>query len=147
LTYFFVAEWRAEDVHADVGGYGPQLGHVSGKEASPLDFLEEAFETAGGERHREPDTLGTVSPPGVRTELRQKNQITRCKNEGKIRRPNDGLALDQFKNLILPVMKMSRRPEARRSTIVKNGELAPTVGGANPDARFLAPRGPRHNAR
>ena len=84
LTYFFVAEWRAEDVHADVGGYSPQLGHISGKKAPPLDFLEEAFETAGGERHREADTLGTISPPGVRTELRQKNQITRCKNEGKI---------------------------------------------------------------
>jgi hypothetical protein len=41
------------------------------------------------------------------------------------------LALDQFKNLILPVMKMSRRPEAGRSAIVKNGELPPAVGGAN----------------
>ena len=30
LTYFFVAEWRAEDVHADIGGDSPQLGHVSG---------------------------------------------------------------------------------------------------------------------
>src|SRR6266478_5975517 len=79
--------------------------------------------------------------------LRQKNQITRCKNEGKIRRPNDCLALDQFKNLILSVMKMSRRPEAGRSAIVKNGELPPAVGGANPDARLLAPRCPRHTAR
>src|SRR5262249_51690597 len=72
LTYFFVAEWRAEDVHADVGGYSPQLGHVSGKKAPPLDILEEAFETAGGECRCEADTLGTISPPGVRTELRQK---------------------------------------------------------------------------
>jgi len=131
LTDFLIAEWRAEDVHADVGGDSPQLGYVSGKKAPPLDILEEAFETAWGERRREADTLGTISPPGVRTELRQKNQITRCKNEGKIRRPNDCLALDQFKNLILPVMKMSRRPEAGRSAIVKNGELPPAVGGAN----------------
>jgi len=101
LTYFFVAEWRAKDVHADVAGDGPQLGHVTRKKAPPLDILEEAFETAGGERHREANTLGTIGPPGVRTELRQKNQITRCKNEGKIRRPNDYLALNQFKNLIL----------------------------------------------
>src|SRR5262249_20435325 len=86
-------------------------------------------------------------PPGVRTELRQKNQITRCKNEGKIRRPKDCLALDQFENLILPAMKMSRRPEAGRSAIVKNGELPAAVGGANPDVRLLAPRCPRHNAR
>ena len=136
----------AEDVHANVGGDSPQLGHVTGKKAPPLDILEEAFETAGGERRREADTLGTISPPGVRTELRQKNQITRCKNEGKIRRPNDRLALDQFKNLVLPVMKMSRRAEAGRSVIVKNGELPPAVGGANPDARLLAPRCPRHNA-
>src|SRR5262249_54124778 len=42
---------------------------------------------------------------------------------------------------------MSRRPEAGRSAIVKNGELPPAVGGANPDARLLAPRCPRHNAR
>jgi hypothetical protein len=137
LTYFFVAEWRAKDVHADIAGDCPQLGHVTGKKAPPLDILEEAFKTAGGERHREANSLGTVGPPGVRTELRQKNQITRCKNEGKIRRPNDCLALDQFKNLILPVMKMSRRPEAGRSAIVKNGELPPAVGGANPDARLL----------
>jgi hypothetical protein len=147
LTYFFVAEWRAEDVHADVAGDIPQLGHVTGKKAPPLDLLEEAFETAGGNRHREANSLGTIGPPGVRTELRQKNQITRCKNEGKIRRPNDYLTLDQFKNLVLPVMKMSRRPEAGRSAIVKNGELPPAVGGANPDTRFLAPRCPRHNAR
>jgi hypothetical protein len=33
------------------------------------------------------------------------------------------------------------------SAIVKNGELPPAVGGANPDARLLAPRCPRHNAR
>jgi hypothetical protein len=39
------------------------------------------------------------------------------------------LALDQFKNLILPVMKMSRRPEAGRSAIVKNGELPPLSAG------------------
>jgi hypothetical protein len=62
-------------------------------------------------------------------------------------RPKDRLALDQFKNLILPVMKMSRRPEAGRSAIVKNGELPTAVGGANPDVRLLAPRCPRHNAR
>ena len=142
LTYFFVAEWRPEEVHADVGCYSPQLGHVSGKKAPPLDILEEAFETAGGERRREADTLGTISPPGVRTELRQKNQIARCKNEGKIRRPKDGLALDQFENLILPVMKMPRRPEVGRSAIVKNGEPPPAVGGANPDVRLLAPRCP-----
>src|SRR5258707_600110 len=111
LTYFFVAEWRAEDVHADVGGDSPQLSYVSGKKAPPLNILEEAFETAGGERRGEADTLGTIGTPSVRTELRQKNQITRCKNKGKIRRPNDRLALDQFNNLILPVMKMSRRPE------------------------------------
>src|SRR5712671_118351 len=147
LTYFFVAEWRAEDVHADVGGDSPQLSHVSGKKAPPLNILEEVFETAGGERRGEADTLGTIGTPGVRTELRQKNQITRCKNKGKIRRPNDRLALDQFNNLILPVMKMSRRPEAGRSMIVKNGELPTAVGGANPDARLLAPRCPRHNAR
>ena len=147
LTYFLVAEWRTEDVHADVAGHGPQLGHVTRKKAPPLDILEEALETAGGDRHSEANTLGTIGSPGMRTELRQKNQITRCKNEGKIRRPNDYLTLDQFKNLVLPVMKMSRRPEAGRSAIVKNGELPPAVGGANPDARFLAPRCPRHNAR
>ena len=79
LTHFFVAEWRAEDVHSNVGGDSPQLGHVSGKKAPPLDILEEAFETAGGERRREADTLGTISPP-------------RCKNEGKMRRPKDRLA-------------------------------------------------------
>jgi hypothetical protein len=146
-TYFFVAEWRPEDVHADVPGDSPQLGYVTGKKVPPLDLLEEAFETAGGDRHRQANTLGTIGPPGVRTKLRQKNQITRCKNEGKIRRPNDCLALDQFKNLILPVMKMSRRPEAGRSAIVKNGELPRGVGGANPDARLLAPRCPRHTAR
>src|SRR5260370_15571925 len=145
--YFFVTERRAEDVHADVGGDSHQLGHIGGKKAPPLDFLEEAFETAGGERHREADTLGTISPPAVWTELRQKNQITGCKNEGKIRRPNDCLALDQFKNLILPVMKMSRRPEARQSAIVKNDKLPPTVICANPAARLVAPRCPRHNAR
>jgi hypothetical protein len=33
LTDFFTAEWRAEDVHTDVGGDGPRLGHVSGKKA------------------------------------------------------------------------------------------------------------------
>ena len=65
LTHFFVAEWRAEDVHANVGGDSPQLGRVSGKKALPLDILEKAFETAGGERRREADTLGTISPPGV----------------------------------------------------------------------------------
>src|SRR5918996_199239 len=146
LTYFFVAEWGAEDVHANAGGDSPQLGHVTGKKAPPLDILEEAFETAGGERRREADTLGTISPPGVRTELRQENRITRCKNEGKMRRPKDRLALDQFENLILPVMKMSRRPEVGRSVIVKNGELPTAVGGANPDVRLLAPRCPRHNA-
>ena len=97
LTYFFVAEWRAEDVHADVAGDSPQLGHVTRKKAPPLDILEEAFETAGGDRHREANTLGTIGPPGVRTELRQKNQITRSRNEGKIERPNDCLPLDQFK--------------------------------------------------
>ena len=70
-----------------------------------------------------------------------------ARTEGKIRRPNDCLALDQFKNLILPVIKMSRRPEAGRSAIVKNGELPPAVSGANPDARLLAPRCPRYNAR
>ena len=123
------------------------MSNNSCNKAPPLDILEEAFETAGGYRHREANTLGTIGPPGVRTKLRQKNQITRCKNEGKIRRPNDCLALDQFKNLILPVTKMSRRPEAGRSAIVKNGELPPAVGGANPDARLLAPRCPRHNAR
>jgi hypothetical protein len=58
LTYFFVAEWRAKDVHADVGGDSPQLGHVSGKKAPPLDILEEAFETAGGECRREADAVG-----------------------------------------------------------------------------------------
>src|SRR5262249_56662299 len=125
----------------------PQLDHVARKKAPPLDILDEALETAEGDRHREANTLGTIGPPGVRTELRQKNQIARCKDEGKIRRPNDCLALDQFKNLILPVMKMSRRPEAGRSAIVKNGELPPAVGGANPDARILAPRCPRHKAR
>jgi hypothetical protein len=31
LTYFFVAEWRAEDVHADVAGDSPQLGHVAAR--------------------------------------------------------------------------------------------------------------------
>src|SRR5260370_42708617 len=97
--YFFVAEWRAEDVHADVGGDSSRCGHVSGEKAPPLDILEVAFETAGGERSREADTLGTIGPPGVRIELRQKNQITSRKNEGKIRRPNDCLALDQLKNL------------------------------------------------
>jgi hypothetical protein len=70
LTYFFVAECRAEDVHANVGSDSSQVGHVSGKKAPPLDILEKAFETAGGERRRETDTLGTISPPGVRTELR-----------------------------------------------------------------------------
>jgi hypothetical protein len=69
-TDFFIAEWRAEDVHADVGGDSPQLGYVSGKKAPPLDILEEAFETARGERHRETDALGTIGPPSVRTELR-----------------------------------------------------------------------------
>ena len=147
LTYFFVAEWRAEDVHADIGSDSPQLGHVSRKKAPPLDILEKAFETAGGKRHREADALGTISPPSVRTELRQKNQITGPKNEGKIRRPNDCLAFDQFKNLILSVMKMPRRPKAGRSAIIKNGKLPPAVGGANPDARLLAPRRPRHKAR
>jgi hypothetical protein len=39
LTYFFVAEWRAENVHADVGGDNPQLGYVCGKKAPLLDFL------------------------------------------------------------------------------------------------------------
>jgi hypothetical protein len=58
LTDFFIAEWRAEDVHADVGGDSPQLGYVSGKKAPTLDILEEAFETAGGERRREADILG-----------------------------------------------------------------------------------------
>ena len=48
LTYFFVAEWRAKDVHADIAGDSPQLGHVTRKKAPPLDILEEAFETAGG---------------------------------------------------------------------------------------------------
>ena len=95
---------------------------------SKAEILEEAFESAGGERHREANTLGTIGPPGVRTD-RQKNQITRRKNEGKIRRPNDCLALDQFKNLILPVMNMARRPEAGRSAIVKNGELPPLSAG------------------
>jgi len=70
LTHFFVAEWRAEDVHADVAGDSPQLGHVTRKKAPPLDILEEALETAGGDRHREANTLGTIGPPGVRTELR-----------------------------------------------------------------------------
>jgi hypothetical protein len=78
----------------------------------------------------------------VRTELRQKNQITRRKNEGKIRRPKDCLALDQFENLILSVMNMSRRPEAGRSAIVKNGKLPLAVGGANPNVRLLAPTCP-----
>jgi len=147
LTYFVVAERRADYIHANVGGDSPQLGHVSGKKAPPLDILEKAFETAGGKRHREANSRGTPSPPSVLTELRQKNQITGSKNEGKIRRPNDRLALDQFKNLILPVMKMSGRPKAGRSTIIKNGELPFAVGGTNPDARLLAPRCPRHEAR
>jgi hypothetical protein len=43
---------------------------------------------------------------------------------------DDRLALDQFKNLILAVMKMSRWPEAGRSAIIKNGELPTAVGGA-----------------
>jgi hypothetical protein len=134
LTYSFVAKWRAEDVHADVGGNSPQLGHVSGKKAPPLDLLEEAFETAGVERRREADTLGTISPPGVRTELRQKHQITRRKNESKIGRPKNCLALDQFENLILPVMKMSRRSEAGWSAIVRNGKLP------RPSGRCLSAR-------
>src|SRR5258707_12128726 len=103
--------------------------------------------TAGGKRHREADALGTISSPSVRTELRQKNQITGRKNEGKIRRPNDCLAFDQFKNLILPVMKVPRQPEAGRSAIVKNCKLPPAVGGADPVARHSAPTCPRHNAR
>jgi hypothetical protein len=110
-------------------------------------FWKKRSKPLGGERHREPNTLGTISPPGVRTELGQKNQITWCENEGKIRRPNDCLALDQFKNLILPVMKMSRWPKVGRSAIVKNGELPAAVGGANSDARLLAPRRSRYKAR
>jgi hypothetical protein len=70
----------------------------------------------------------------MRTELWQKNKIARCKDEGKIGRPNNYLALDHFKDLILPVMKMSRRTEARWSAIVKNRELPPTADGANADA-------------
>jgi hypothetical protein len=62
LTYFFVAEWRAEDVHADVRGDRPQLVHVSGEKAPPLDILEKAFKTAGSERRREANALGTVGP-------------------------------------------------------------------------------------
>jgi hypothetical protein len=80
LTYFFVAEWRAEDVHAAVAGDSPQLAHVSGKKAPPLDILEEAFETAGGDRHREANTSGPIGPPGVRTKLRQK--VTRTSARG-----------------------------------------------------------------
>jgi hypothetical protein len=147
LMYFFVAERRAEDVHADVGGDRRQPGHISGEKAPLLDFLEEAFESARYERCREVDTVGTIGPPSVRTELRQKNQITRSKNEGKIRRPNDCVSLDQCDNLILPVMNMSRRPEAGRSVIVKNGELPTAVGGTNSDVRLLSPRCSRHNAR
>ena len=145
--YFFVAERRAEDIHAGGGGDRSQPGHISGEKAPLLDFLEEAFESAGGERCSEADTRGTIGPPGVRTKLRQKNQIARRKNEGKIRRPNDCVALDQCDNLILPVMKMSRRPEAGRGVIVKNGELPTAVGGTNPDVRLLSPRCSRHNAR
>jgi hypothetical protein len=47
VTYFFVAEWRAEDVHADFGGESPQLTNVRGKKALPLDIPEEAFESWG----------------------------------------------------------------------------------------------------
>jgi hypothetical protein len=65
LTYFFVAEWRAEDVHADVVSDRSQFGYVSGKKAPPLNILEEAFETAGSERHRKTNSLGTIGPPGV----------------------------------------------------------------------------------
>jgi transposase len=72
-TCFLIAEWRAEDIHADVGGDSPQFGYVSGKKAPPLDILEKAFETARSERHRETDALGTIRPPSVRTELGQKN--------------------------------------------------------------------------
>ena len=141
-----LARSAAPEMFAEVILRLVESGKIPSREQQ-IDLLEEAFETAGGDRHREANSLGTIGPPGVRTKLRQKNQITRCKNEGKIRRPNDCLALDQFKNLILPVMKMSRRPEAGRSAIVKNGELAAAVGGANPDARLLAPRCPRHDAR
>ena len=73
LMYFFVAERRAEDVHADVGGDRCQPSHISGEKALLLDFLEEAFESARGERCREVDTVGTIGPPSVRTELGQKN--------------------------------------------------------------------------
>jgi hypothetical protein len=66
----------------------------------------------------------------VWTELRQKNQITGCKDEAKIRRPNDSLALDHLKNFILSVMQMSRWPETGRSGIVKYGELPPNVRDA-----------------
>ena len=47
LTYFFVAEWRAEDVHADIGSDSPQLGHVSRKKAPPLDILEKRSKPLG----------------------------------------------------------------------------------------------------
>jgi hypothetical protein len=69
LTYFFIAEWLAKDVHADVGGDRPQPSHISGEKAPLLDFLEEAFESARGERCCEVDTVGTIGPPGVQTEL------------------------------------------------------------------------------
>jgi hypothetical protein len=120
---------------------------MSVAKAPLLDFLEEAFESAGGEHCREVDTVGTIGSPGVGTELRQKNQITGSKNEGKIRRPNDCVSLDQCDNFIVPVMKMSRWPETGRSAIVKNGELPTAVSATNPDVRLLSPRRSRHNAR
>jgi hypothetical protein len=53
LVYFFVAERRAKDVHADVGGDRPQPSHISSEKAPLLHFLEEAFESARGERCRD----------------------------------------------------------------------------------------------
>ena len=134
MTYFFVAEGRAEDVHADLGGDSPQFGYGRNK-ASPLNIPEVAFEAARRERRREADTLGTRPAKCVGAKLRQKY-------EGKICRSHDCVPLDQFKNLILPVMKMSRRPEAGRSGIVKNGEIPLAAGGANLDARFFVARCP-----
>jgi hypothetical protein len=57
LTYFFVAEWRAEDVHANVGGDSPQLGHISGKKAPPrgspiIRGADAGFVFSNGERDK-----------------------------------------------------------------------------------------------
>jgi hypothetical protein len=40
LTYFFVAEWRAEDVDTDLRGDRAQLVHVSGEKTPPLDIVQ-----------------------------------------------------------------------------------------------------------